>query len=60
MVCGRQKNASRRGLGGPLSDAQDMDTGTTLLHFSNGVEQEWKNTDDASRRGLAEKDKEID
>ena len=39
-------------LGGPLFDVQDMDDGTTLLRFSNGVEKEWKNTDDASRRGL--------
>jgi len=39
-------------LGGPLFDVQDMDDGTTLLRFSNGVEKVWKNTDDASRRGM--------
>ena len=39
-------------LGGPIFDVQDMQDGTTLVRFSNGVEKEWKKTDDASRRGF--------
>ena len=39
-------------LGGPIFDVQDMMDGTMIVHFSNGVEKGWKNTDDESRRGL--------
>ena len=38
-------------LGGPIFDVQDMNDGTTLVRFGNGVEKEWKKTDDSSRRG---------
>ena len=33
-------------LGGPI-----FDDGTTRVRFGNGVEKEWKKTDDSSRRG---------
>ncbi len=39
-------------LGGPIFDVQHLQDGTTLVRLSNGVEKQWKKTDDASRRGL--------
>ncbi len=39
-------------LGGPIFDVQEMRDGTTVVHFSKGVEREWKKADDASRRGM--------